>query len=81
VDTQRINDHFIIVVPSGRPINAVTKTDWEGTGVEPDVKVSAENALKTAHLMALEKQDKNLPADAPMKSPRRFKGCGRNWAR
>jgi C-terminal processing protease CtpA/Prc len=37
VDTQRINDHFIIVVPSGRPINAVTKTDWEGIG-EPDVR-------------------------------------------
>lgn len=64
VDERQINDHFIIGVPSGRPINAVTKTDWEGVGVEPDVKVSAENALKTAHLMALEKQEKNLPADA-----------------
>src|SRR5436309_12576418 len=55
VSGQRINDHFIIGVPSGRPINAVTKGDWEGTGVEPDAKVSAEDALKTAHLMALEK--------------------------
>jgi retinol-binding protein 3 len=65
VDERQINDHFIIGVPSGRPINAVTKTDWEGVGVEPDVKVSAENALKTAHLMALEKQEKNLSADSP----------------
>ena len=64
VGGRRINDHFMIDVPSGRPINAVTKTDWEGVGVEPDVKVSADNALKTAHLIALEKQEKNLPADA-----------------
>jgi retinol-binding protein 3 len=55
VGGRRINDHFIIGVPSGRPINPITKTDWEGTGVEPDVKVPAEQALSTAHLMALEK--------------------------
>jgi retinol-binding protein 3 len=38
---------------SGRAINPYSKTDWEGTGVEPGVKG---RALKTAHLMALEKQ-------------------------
>ena len=52
----RINDHFMVGVPSGRAINPVSKTDWEGTGVEPDVKVPASRALKTAHKMALEKQ-------------------------
>jgi hypothetical protein len=52
----RINDHFMVGVPSGRAINPISKTNWEGTGVEPDVKVPAERALKTAHLMALEKQ-------------------------
>jgi C-terminal processing protease CtpA/Prc len=52
----RINDHFMVGVPSGRAINPYSKTDWEGTGVEPDVKVPAEKALKTAHLMALEKE-------------------------
>ena len=52
----RINDHFAVGVPSGRAINPYSKTDWEGTGVEPDVKVPADKALKTAHLMALEKQ-------------------------
>jgi retinol-binding protein 3 len=64
VGGRRINAHFAIAVPSGRPINAVTKTNWEGVGVEPDVKASAENALKVAHLMALEKQQQTLPADA-----------------
>ena len=45
-----------IGVPFGRAINPITKTNWEGTGVEPDVKVPAAKALATAHLMALEKR-------------------------
>lgn len=48
-------DHFTIGVPFGRPINPVTKGDWEGTGVEPDVKVSATDALTTAEKLAAEK--------------------------
>ena len=44
-----------VFVPSGRPINPITKTDWEGTGVEPDVKVPAELALATARELALKK--------------------------
>lgn len=51
----RLNDHFSVFVPRGRAINPITKTNWEGTGVEPDVKVSKEKALKTAHLMAVNK--------------------------
>jgi hypothetical protein len=48
-------DHFTIGVPFGRPINPVTKGDWEGKGVEPDVKVSAADALTTAEKLAAEK--------------------------
>jgi retinol-binding protein 3 len=48
-------DHFSIGVPFGRPINPVTKGDWEGTGVEPDVKVTAADALATAEKLAVEK--------------------------
>ena len=65
VGSERINSHFSISVPSGRPINPVTKTNWERVGVEPDVKVPAESALKAAHLMALEKQQQAVGADAP----------------
>ena len=49
----RINDHFWIFIPTGRAINPITGGNWEGVGVIPDVKVPAELALKTAHLMAL----------------------------
>jgi hypothetical protein len=48
-------DHFTIGVPFGRPINPVTKGDWEGKGVEPDVKVSGVDALTTAEKLAAEK--------------------------
>jgi C-terminal processing protease CtpA/Prc len=55
VRNQRIDDRFSIGVPDARPINAVTKTNWEGTGVEPDVKVPASEALTTAQRLASEK--------------------------
>lgn len=48
-----LGDGFAIAVPSGRVINPVTKTDWEGTGVIPDVKVPAPDALTEAHRLAL----------------------------
>lgn len=51
----RLHDHFGVFVPTGRAINPITKTNWEGTGVEPDVKISKELALKTAHISALNK--------------------------
>jgi hypothetical protein len=50
----RIDDHFMIGVPSARAVNPISKTDWEGTGVEPDVKAPAEEALDVAKKMAAE---------------------------
>src|SRR5271169_2901415 len=43
----RIDDHFTIRVPGIRVVNPISKTNWEGTGVEPDVKVKAAEALRT----------------------------------
>jgi hypothetical protein len=43
------------ITPSGRAINPITKTNWEGVGIEPHVKVAARLALKSAHLDALRK--------------------------
>jgi hypothetical protein len=51
----RITEHFGVFVPTGRAINPITKTNWEGTGVKPDLEVPADHALKTAHLEALKK--------------------------
>jgi Peptidase family S41/N-terminal domain of Peptidase_S41 in eukaryotic IRBP len=52
VRPRRIDDHFIINLPFGRPINPVSKTDWEGTGVKPDVEVVSFMALETAEKLA-----------------------------
>lgn len=51
----RITEHFSIGVPFARAINPITHTNWEGTGVEPDVKVPAADALTTAKKLAAEK--------------------------
>jgi retinol-binding protein 3 len=48
IESRRIEDHFSIIVPSARSISPITKTDWEATGVKPDVEVSAAEALPEA---------------------------------
>ena len=53
-----IGDHFTLGVPLARPINPVTHKDWEGTGIVPDVKVPASEALATAQKLAIEKMAK-----------------------
>ena len=50
----RVADHFYAAMPRGHSINPVTKTNWEGKGIEPDVKVPEQDALKTAQRLALE---------------------------
>ena len=47
-----IDAHFNIAVPVARPINPVTKTDWEGTGITPDYKTARDDALPTAIKLA-----------------------------
>ena len=55
VSGRRLNDHFFVMLPFARYISPITKTNWEGTGVEPDVRVPAPQALKVAQLTALKK--------------------------
>jgi len=52
---RRVTEHFGVWVPSGRAVNPITNRNWEGTGVIPDVPVPARDALRTAHLRALER--------------------------
>jgi len=55
VSGHRIDDHFMIGVPFARAVNPISKTNWEGTGVEPDIKVPASEALDVAKKMAAKK--------------------------
>lgn len=45
---------FEITIPIARSINPVTGTNWEGTGVLPDIAVPAEEAFDVAYKAALE---------------------------
>ena len=66
----RIHPHFEVFIPNGRAINPLTKENWEGTGVQPDVPTSSEDALKTAYKLALEGQIERLgqPDSGPPKA-------------
>ena len=44
----------MIGVPFARAVNPISKTNWEGTGVEPDSKVPADQALDVANEKAAE---------------------------
>ncbi|MDP3737059.1 MAG: S41 family peptidase [Hyphomonadaceae bacterium] len=43
-----IGSQLGIFMPNGRPVNPVTKTNWEGIGVIPDIPTPVEDALKVA---------------------------------
>lgn len=48
----RIAGKFALSVPYMTTENAVTHKNWEGTGVQPDVKVAPKDALKKAEQLA-----------------------------
>lgn len=52
---RRLLPHFSAFIPLGRSISPITKTNWEGVGVTPDVKVCAADALRTAQAAILAK--------------------------
>jgi retinol-binding protein 3 len=62
-DLVPLGDHFLMFVPTGRAINPITKSDWEGVGVKPEVAVPAGEALEKAHELAIEKLLKNAKDD------------------
>jgi C-terminal processing protease CtpA/Prc len=56
-----------LCIPVGGDISPVTGTDWEGTGVKPDIEVPGDQALRIAHAKALEVLLKSETAE-----PRRY---------
>ena len=54
VTRESLSGGFVVAIPYGRPVNPITQSSWEGTGVTPHIKVPAAKALKTAHTHALE---------------------------
>ena len=48
-----VHPHLEATIPTGRAINPVSGTNWEGAGVQPDVPCAAADALDRAHALAL----------------------------
>jgi C-terminal processing protease CtpA/Prc len=49
----RVHPHLEASIPVARSVHPVTGTNWEGTGVRPDVEVPTERALTDAYRLAL----------------------------
>jgi hypothetical protein len=76
-DIRRIQEHFSIFVPVARVVNPYTRSNWEGTGVKPDVEVDPGQALIEAYTRALTEAKTAIPSVARMraqaqKDPKRF---------
>lgn len=50
-----VTNGFVLSVSISKAINPVTKTNWEGTGVKPDIQVSSDKAFNTAYYEASKK--------------------------
>ena len=60
-----VNDYYLVNIPEMLCVNPITKTDWEGIGVIPDIDTKGKDALETLYNQLLEKQlsqinDENL---------------------
>ncbi|GCE29376.1 interphotoreceptor retinoid-binding protein [Dictyobacter alpinus] len=48
-----LREHIELRLPIARPVNAVTGSNWEAIGVQPDMPTPAANALRVAYRVAL----------------------------
>lgn len=53
VDPFVIDNQYMLIIPTARAINPISGTNWEGTGVSPDIECDADDALDTATAEAL----------------------------
>lgn len=54
-DLHAVGDNFYVATVEVRAINPYSNHNWNDTGIEPDVKVSAPDALKAVLKLAGEK--------------------------
>jgi hypothetical protein len=55
----RLNDHFSVGIPHVYSVNPITHSDWEGKGIQPDIRTERVDALRTAHIAALQSKIEN----------------------
>ena len=55
----KINDQLMVFIPTGKAINPITGTNWEGVGVKPHIETTADEAFDKAYELAKETVDKH----------------------
>ena len=60
VASYRLSGHFYADIPNSRSISPITHTNWEGTGVTPDITVPQADALAVAKDLLQRKRDAGL---------------------
>ena len=56
---KQLDDHFSMFLPTGKAVNPITHSNWESTGVPPDIATTAAIALDTAYKKALAELPEN----------------------
>ena len=51
--TLPVREGFNVFISTSTPVNPITGTNWEGTGVLPDIEVASDDALERAQVLAL----------------------------
>ena len=49
-----VTEHFSLNLPIARSVNPITGTNWEGTGITPDIAVDEDDAYPVAYRAALQ---------------------------
>lgn len=52
--TKGINENLYVFIPTGKAINPITKTNWEGVGVIPEIKTEIEETFDKTYQLAME---------------------------
>jgi hypothetical protein len=63
-----IGQGFVASIPHSRSLNPYTHTDWEGTGVRPDIPIAANKALEAAQMAFQTERMNNATSDLEKRS-------------
>lgn len=56
-ETRGINKDLSVFIPTGRAINPITNTNWEGVGVQPEIHTKKDETLEQARILAQKAAD------------------------
>ena len=62
-----LTDNYRVAIPIAKAVNPITKTNWEGIGVQPDIVASKDAALNVAYKLALKNLQSSKVSQAQLK--------------